>query len=314
MPEPVTLKRALMGSPFTFLAHPGHFRGNREDLMRMLEIGCGEVARIEDLLTDFRPSPLNEINEQAGVRPVAVTEEVLSLIRFAQQVSRDSEGAFDITYAAVGQLWRRAFATGVPPSEAEVAEKKKLVDYRRLVVDEDRGTVFLPEPGMRIGLGGVGKGYAVDRVYDLFRRLGLTDFVVNGAGDIRVQTSPDAPRPWRIGVRNPLAAEDHAMGQVLLRHGAVATSGDYERYFKYRGRKYHHILDARSSEIRADVASVTILAPTALAADVYATTAMALGLRDGERFLKRRRGIRGFIVSSTGEVIRCDDPKGAMAA
>jgi thiamine biosynthesis lipoprotein len=210
----------------------------------------------------------------------------------------------------VGQLWRQAFQTSIPPAAEALQEKKHLVDFRKIVLDEQNSTVFLPEAGMRIGLGGVGKGYAVDRVYDLLLRLGLDNFLVNGAGDIRVHSSADAPRRWRLGIRNPLSGPDQAMGQILMARGAVATSGDYERYFKYRGKKYHHILDARTSEIREDVASVTIFAPTALAADVYATTAMALGLEDGEHFLKRRRDIHGFLVSSRGQVIRCDDRKG----
>lgn len=314
MDDAVELAQAHMGSPFTFKAYPSHFRGTRDELKGLLEIAYGEVDRIENELTDFRSSPLNEINRLAGIRPVAVSDEIFGLIKFAQQVSRDSEGAFDITYAAVGQLWREAFKTGMPPAPEAVAAKKRLVDYRRLALDESQGTVFLPEPGMRIGLGGVGKGYAVDRVHDLLLRLGVNDFIINGAGDIRVHAAPGTPRPWKIGIRNPLAQDKNAMGVIALSQGAVATSGDYERFFTYRGKKYHHILDARTSEIREDVASVTIVAPTALAADVYATTAMALGWTDGAAFLRRRRGIQSFMVSAAGEVIRCDQPKGALAA
>jgi FAD:protein FMN transferase len=305
MSRPLEVTRQLMGSRFTLAIYPDRQAYTPSALRELLEVGLNEVARLEDLLTDFRPSPLNAINDQAGVRPVEVTEEIFRLLEFSQQVARDSEGAFDITYAAVGQLWRRAFQEGQPPAEEELARYRPLVDYRLLRLDPAARTAFLPRTGMRLGLGGVGKGYAVDRVYELLRRLGLKNFIVNGAGDIRLHSDASAPRPWKIGIRNPLASAPLPMGYLTLSQGAVATSGDYERYLKYRGQRLHHILDARTATIRQDVAAVTVRAATALEADVFATTVMALGVEQGAAFLNHRRGVEGFIVTPSGTVLEC---------
>ncbi len=294
---------ALMGSPFTIQAYvPRH--GERRPVEEWIGLAFGEIARIEDLLTDFRPSPFNEINAMAGIRPVKICREIFDILELSLQISRDSDGAFDISYASIGLLWREAVKTGVPPSPEAVDRAKRFVDFRKIEMNPVTQEVFLPDKDMKIGLGGIGKGYAVDQAFHLLQRLGLENFAVNGAGDIHVHSSPSAPRPWRIGIRNPLADRDVAMGQLQIRHGAVATSGDYERFFRHRGKRYHHVVDGRTGEITQGVSSVTIMAATTVMADVCATTAMALGPEKGLKFLERRRGVSGFLVTADGAVLK----------
>ena len=297
---PVTVCRKLMGSPFQISTYDTRIKG----VPALLAAALAEVARVEDLLTDFRDSPLNRINDLAGIEPVQVPAELFTLIEFAQDISRDSNGAFDISYAAVGRLWRKAFASGIPPSGAEISAARQFIDYRRIKLYRESRAVFLPDHRMRIGLGGIGKGYAVDRAYKLLRTMGLQNFVVNGAGDIRVHSAVNAVRPWNIGVRNPLAQANVAAGLVRIANGAVATSGDYERFMMYQGKKYHHIIDARSAEIRDDIASVTIMGPTTLMTDVSATCVMSLGLKEGLAFLQRQRDLKGFLVTPAGQVLQ----------
>lgn len=262
-----------------------------------------EVARIEDELTDFRPSPFNEINRYAGIKPVPVSDEIQGLVHKALQISEASKGAFDISYAAVGHLWRTARQSGCLPAKEEIEAQKRFVDYRRIVVDADASTVYLPHPRMRIGFGGVGKGYAVDQAFEIIKsKFGLTNFMINGAGDIRVSCAADAPRPWIVRIRNPFGPPGSAAGMMTVRGGAVATSGDYERFMMNGDQRLHHVIDARTCSIRQDVASVTICAPTALEADLCATAAMALGPNDGLRFIESRRGIRGTLIDRTGQV------------
>ena len=271
----LVFKSRRMGGPFSI---KGYARDERE--RHWLREACGEadreVERIENLLTDFRPSPLNDVNAAAGKAPVTVPSELFELIVRAQALAEESGGVFDITYAAVGMLWRAARAAGCLPDPALLAQALQRVGYREIVLDPSVPAVFLPKAGMRIGLGGVGKGYAVDRAYHVLRARGFVNFMVTAAGDIRVHSHEKAPRPWQIALENPFRA-GYAAGGLLIKTGAVATSGDYQRYFMRDGVRYHHVLDARSGHIRQDVASVTIAAPTALTADLYATTIMAMG-------------------------------------
>ncbi len=307
MPEPVSVSKTLMGSPFTITAYPGGGRRGftPEELHAAIATAYAEIQRVEDLLTDFRDSPLAHVNAGAGGPAVTVPRELLDLLDFSLGICRDSGGAFDITYSAVGMLWREAFRSGLPPSDAAIDRALGLVGHARVVLDREACTVGLPLPGMRVGLGSIGKGYGVDRAFHVLRDLGLENFLVNGAGDIRLCSSPSAPRPWRIAIKNPFAPDDRAAGFLDLRNGAVATSGDYERFFIHGGLRYHHIIDARTGRVRGDTASVTVAASTAVLANAYTISAMALGPEDGAAFLRRRGDAGGVMIDSAGRTINC---------
>jgi len=303
-----------MGSPFTITAYPGGGRRlfSEQELHTAINTAYAELERVEALLTDFRDSPLTAVNSGAGGPPVAVPRELLDLLAFALGVCRDSGGAFDITFSAVGALWREAFRTGVPPSDAALERALRLVDHSLVELDRADSSVRLPLPGMRLGLGSIGKGYGVDRAFHVLRDLGLENFLVNGAGDIRLCSAPAAPRPWRVAIKNPFAADDRAAGFLELRNGAVATSGDYEKYFIHGGRKYHHIIDARTGRVRGDIASVTVAASTAVLANAYTISAMALGPDDGAAFLNRRRDAGGVLIAASGKTVNCGLKPGVL--
>jgi thiamine biosynthesis lipoprotein len=316
-----------MGSPFRIAAYPGGGRRafTGQELLTAINTAYAELGAVEDMLTDFRDSPLNRVNAGAGGPAVKVPPELFGLIEFALGACRDSGGAFDITFSSVGMLWREAFRTGVPPSDAAIDAALRLVDHSMVELDRAACTVRLPRAGMRIGLGSLGKGYGVDRAFHVLRDFGVENFIVNGAGDIRLCSAPAAPRPWRVAIRNPFAADDRAAGFLDLKNGAVVTSGDYERFFIHNGRKYHHIIDARTGRVRGDVASVTVAASTAVLANAYTISAMALGPEEGEAFLRRRRDAGGVIIASSGKVMNCglktgiinynsSDSEGAMYA
>lgn len=236
-----------------------------------------------------------------------VSHEIFKLIEYALEISRDSNGAFDISFASVGQLWRIAKATGVVPTAEDLQRVKPWVDYRLIQMNPITREVYLPHADMRIGLGGVGKGYAVDQAFSLLVHGGLQNVMVNGAGDIRMASAADALRPWKVSVRNPFADRQSAMGFFPMRQGAVATSGDYERYFCLGDKKYHHVFDARSKEFTERIASVTLIAETTLIADLYATTVMALGPEEGMAFLNRRKNVYGFIMTQDGQILKSDN-------
>lgn len=300
MAEPLIVRRTCMGSPFEITAWPGGPRGAAEAAVLT---AYAEVERVEDLLTDFRDSPLGAVNAGAGGPPVKIPAELFDLLEFSLGLCRDSGGAFDITYASAGLLWREAFRTGVPPAREKIAQALRLVGYAKVELDRAACSIRLPEKGMRIGLGSIGKGYGVDRAWRVLKDLGLQNFCVNGAGDLRVASSPAAPRPWRVALKNPFASDGRAAGFMELKAGAIVTSGDYERFFIYRGKKYHHIIDARTGLTRDDTASVTVLASTAALANACAISVMALGPEEGAAFLRRRRDASGAIITAAGAVL-----------
>jgi thiamine biosynthesis lipoprotein len=295
-----------MGSPFVISAYPAGSRLGGAALEAAILTAYAELERVEALLTDFRDSPLTALNAVAGGPPVKVPPELFDVVDFALRVCREAGGAFDITFAAAGALWREAFRTGVPPAGGALERALRLVGHDRVQLDRAACTIRLPEKGMRIGLGSIGKGYGVDRAFGVMRDLGVESFFVNGAGDIRLSAGACAPRPWRVAIRNPFASDGRAAGFLDVRGGAVVTSGGYERFFVHRGKKYHHIIDARTGAVRDDVASVTVLASTAMLANAYTISAMALGAADGPGFLRRRRDAGGVMITASGSVIECN--------
>ena len=276
----ISVQEKHLGGPFTLTLIPPSGVSERT-ARQVIEMAFHEVRRIENLLTDFRPSPLVELNQQARRGQAKVGPELFQLIAYALDVSRDSQGAFDITYASVGHLWREAFSTQVMPDPEKLREAHESVGFQGVVLDQARQEIRFAHPRMKIGLGGVGKGYAVDSAYALIKRMGFENFMVNGAGDIRVSSSPLAPRAWRVGIKNPFSPQDLGAGMLQIANGAVATSGDYERFMVVNGTRFHHVIDARTGACRDDLRSVSVLAPTALQADVYATATMALGVNEG---------------------------------
>lgn len=298
------LSRKIMGGTFSVLAWTNS-ESESQRVQQVIADGFDVIAELEDRLTDFRESPFNEINRQAGIRPVVVDGETFGLIEEAQRISGKTEGAFDISYASVGQLWRQARQTGHLPDPAIIEAQRRFVDYRRIEMDPVALSVYLPFPEMRIGLGGIGKGYAVDKLFGYLKEKGVRNFLVDGAGDLRVQSQANSPRPWRLHVRNPFSEDaQKSMGLVQLSSGAMATSGDYVNYVKsveVLERKFHHIIDPKLGYPTNEIVSCTVLAATALEADTVATSVIVMNLRRGLAFLNNN-SLTGFVVAKDGSV------------
>ncbi|MBI2520282.1 MAG: FAD:protein FMN transferase [Bdellovibrio sp.] len=304
--KPIMMSEKHMGGIWSIQCYPAHFQ-TVEYVRTQISKAFAEVHRLETLLTDFCSSPFNEINAQAGIEPVSVCREIYDLIVLALQFSEESHGAFDISYASVGRIWRQARADQMAPSREEINKQLKWVDYRKIIVNSREQTIFLPHKEMRIGLGGIGKGYAVDQAYKLLKENGLSNFAVNGSGDIRCTSAENAPRPWRMGIRNPFSkSHEVMMGILQIQEGAVATSGDYINYVLIDGKKYHHIINPLTGLPGFGSVSSTILSSTALEADVTATIAMVKGHRLGLEYLNRKK-MKGMIVSDSGQVFMSDE-------
>lgn len=267
--------------------------------------GLDLIVELEKKLTDFKDSPFNRINDNAGIEPVCVDEETFLLIKKGIDFSRETNGAFDLSYASVGALWREARRTGKMPDENLINERRSLVDYTKIQLIDKNFSVFLPQKNMRIGLGGIGKGYAVDKLYNFLIQKGLVNFMVDGSGDVRVHSASTAPRPWRLGIKNPFSPDEQKkIGYVALKDGALATSGDYVNYVRNSDldRKYHHVINPQTGLPTEGVVSSTVLAPTALQADLIATVLMVMGVTRALEWLNLNQ-IAAFMVKSDGSVV-----------
>jgi thiamine biosynthesis lipoprotein len=258
-----------------------------------------EIKRIEYLMSPWiESSDVSRINRSAGSDGVRVSPETVEVIKRAQEVSKLSDGAFDITVGPLVQLWRKAREEGKPPEMEEVKEALNLVNFRNLKILYG-GKISLGKKGMNIDLGGIAKGYAVDRAFELLKGLGFRNLVVNAGGDLRVGGSkPDGP--WSIGIQHPRDPEK-IIARISLSDAAMATSGDYEKFFIHQGKRYHHILNPENGFPAEGCQSVTVFHKEATTADALATAIFALGPEKGYALCQRLEGVDCLIVDRDGK-------------
>ena len=259
-----------------------------------------ELRRIDNLMSHYKPeSQLSQINQYANERPVAVDKELFDLIKLSTHYSQITEGAFDITYASVGYLYD--YPNHVHPTEEQIREKLPAVNWRNILFDEEHHTVRFEHPGMRIDLGGIGKGYAVDRGIDILKARGIQRALVTAGGDSRI-IGDRMGRPWLIAVRHP-DNPNKVVTRIPLSDSAVSTSGDYERYFDEGGVRYHHIIDPHTGHSASKVRSATILAPTATQTDGMSKTAFVLGPEKALEIINRMPEYDAVFVLPDGHVL-----------
>jgi thiamine biosynthesis lipoprotein len=209
-----------------------------------------------------------------------------------------SQGAFDITYASVGYLYD--FKKGVHPDQKAIAGALPGINWRHMVLDAKATTVFFQRAGMRIDLGGIAKGYSVDKGIEILQKQGITRAMVNAGGDTRI-IGDRFGRPWMVGVRDP-DHEGKTFLKLPLTDTAFSTSGDYERYFDEDGRRYHHILDPKTGDSARKCRSVTVIADSATRTDALTKTVFIMGPKDGIDFINTLPGVDAVAVSPDGQV------------
>ncbi len=269
-----------------------------EDLELALDAAVTEIRRVEDLMTDWRASPLETLNAAAGLGPQSVPPELARLVARSQEISELTGGAFDITFGAVGKLWKFKGVTPALPLEAEISAALRFVDFRRIVVDLENATVELPA-GFRIGLGGIAKGYGVDRAMEVLLAHGIRHAIVNAGGDMKVLGTYFG-EPWEIAIQHP-RRRGIALAALRMSNACIVTSGDYERFFEIDGRRYHHILDPRTGFPATGAMSVTVVAPDAAFADALATALCVMGPEQGLPLIEQLPRVEALVVDLTGE-------------
>ena len=281
-------------------------RGAFDDAFRELE-------RLESLMSTWRTgSDLVRLNEAAGSQPVKVSQEVFDALRTAREFGDTTSGAFDVTFAALADIWKFDHdQDNKVPSAADIQQRLPLVGYKGLVLDAAARTAYLPRAGMRAHLGGIGKGFAVDRVASILRQRGLTSFMIQFGGDMYVAGMPGT-RQWRVGIQDPRGEGDRSFAALELTDSAVSTSGDYERFFLKDGVRYHHIIDTRTGQPARGSRSVTIVARTSTAADALSTGVFVMGPTAGMALIEQLPDVEGVIVSDRNEVLVSSGLKGRL--
>ncbi len=278
------------------------------------EAAFTEFDRLDRLMSIWRDgSDVQRLNAAAGDRPVAISAEVQEVLLIAAQVSEWTGGKFDVTFAALSDVWRfDQDLDGRVPSSGEIASRLPLVDYTAVQVDGTSGTGFLARKGMRVHLGDVGKGYAVDRAAASLRSNGIVDFMIHAGGDLYVAGSRGG-RPWRVGIRDPRGAADESFAAMDFTDATFSTSGDYERSFIRDGRRYHHILDPDTGEPARRARSATIVARSAALADALSTGVFIMGADDGLTLIERLPDVEGVIVGADNTVVVSSGLRGRLA-
>ena len=267
-----------------------------------LDLAVGEISRIERLISSWDSlSQTSEINRMAGKRPVVVDRELYDLITRSVGISRLTDGAFDITYASLDKVWHFDGSMTAMPSPEEIATSVARVGYRRLVLDEEAPSVFLPEAGMKIGFGAIGKGYAADRARALLENAGVGAGIINASGDLTAWGKQPDGSDWTVAITNPLN-KAKAFAWLPVDGRAVVTSGDYEKYVTFEGVRYAHIIDPRTGYPATGIVSATVFAPRAELADALATSIFVMGTETGIDFVDQLPGVDVIIVDEANQV------------
>ena len=271
---------------------------------RNIDQAIAEITRIENLISEWRPeTQISQVNQNAGIKPVKVDKEVFDLTKKGLYFSKLTDGAFDISIVAMDKIWKFDDSMNELPSEQAIKESVRNVGYQNIILDSTNSTIFLKNPGMKIGFGSIGKGYAADKTRDLMKSMGVKAGIIDASGDISTWGNQPDGKPWAIGINNPF--NDHKMAAILyFKENAVTTSGSYEKYAEIHGKRYSHIMNPKTGYPSTGLTSVTITGPNATIANGFSTSVMVLGEKDGLKLLKPFPEYHYLLITDKGKIIK----------
>lgn len=287
--------------------------GNRFDLgvvgddevkaNQALEKSIIEIKRIEALLSTYQAnSQINQVNSNAGISPVKVDEEVFNLVERAQRISELTQGAFDLSYGSLDKsLWNFDQNMKQLPSKELAKNAVHLINFKNILLDRANETIFLAKKGMRIGFGGIGKGYAADQAKKVLVGLGFIDGIVNASGDMCAWGKRADGEDWTVGISNPDFPRD-ILSEFSLNDSAVATSGNYEKFVLIDGQKYSHTIHPKTGFPMQGIKSVTVFAPFAELADALTTPIAVMGVEVGLHLMNQMKGVACIIIDDANQV------------
>jgi FAD:protein FMN transferase len=292
-----TLK--LMGNRFQLSA----VGESEEWALDCIDAGIMEIQRIEKLLTTFSDtSEAASINRNAGVKPVVVSRETFGIIERSIRISEITQGAFDITYGSVDKrLWNFDITMNSLPDAVTAKKMTRLINYRNIELDKTEYSVLLKEKGMRIGFGGIGKGYAAERAKLIMKGKGVESGIVNASGDLATWGLQPDGQPWTIGIADP-ESKDKIFSYLNITDMAIATSGNYEKFILVNGRKYSHTINPKTGLPIRGIKSVTIISPNAEIADAMATPVMIMGINAGLDMINQIKNLEAIVVDDFDKI------------
>ena len=290
----------LMGSRFRITV----VDVSEEQAEKNTNLAIAEMVRIEELISDWKStSQISQVNQDAGKQAVAVDQEVLELTQRAIQYSKITDGAFDISFAAMERIWKFDGSMDILPTEVEIQQAIRNVGFQNIQIDTMHQTLFLTKEGMKIGFGSIGKGYAADRARLLLKELGVLAGIVDASGDISSFGTQINGKPWRFGITNPFEIDDYA-AIISLTNGSVTTSGDYQKFIFIGGTRYSHIINPKTGWPSTGLTGVTIMGPSAEVANAFSTSIMILGVKKGKALLKNYPEYSGLFITDKGKIIK----------
>lgn len=279
---------------------------------RHIDSVIAEITRIENLISDWKAgTEVDQINKNAGIKTVKVSAEVFKLVKRALYFSEITNGAFDISYAAMDKIWKFDGSMKGMPSAEEIKNSVAKVGYKNIELDSLASTVFLKLPGMKIGFGATGKGYAADKGRALMESMGVDAGIVNASGDLSTWGKPSKGKAWNVGLTNPFD-ENENISILALKREAVTTSGSYEKYVEFNGTRYAHIINPVTGYPATGLISATVIGPSAEIANGLSTSIMVLGKEKGMALMKQFPSYQCILITDGGEVLKSDNFKGKL--
>jgi len=268
-----------------------------------INLAVSEITRIEKLISSWNPnSQTSEINKNAGVQPVKVDVELFNLIQRGIGISTLTDGAFDISYASMDNIWKFDGSMTEMPEEAAIKASVSKVGYQNILLNKKDHTVFLKLKGMKIGFGAIGKGYAADKAKELLISRGVVAGIINASGDMNTWGKQPNGDSWQVAITNPMN-KNKVFALLPLDNGAVVTSGNYEKYVTFNNTRYTHIIDPRSGYPATGIVSVTVFAPKAELADALATSVFVMGKEVGLNRIEQLPKVECIIIDDLGTII-----------
>jgi thiamine biosynthesis lipoprotein len=262
-----------------------------------IDAAVKEIQRIETLLTTFsEESQTALVNRNAGIKPVPVDREVFDLISRSVKISQLTQGAFDISYGSLDKsLWNFDTSMKALPDNATARKMVRLINWRNIILDQEKQTVFLKEKGMRIGFGGIGKGYAADKAKEVLVAMNIKSGVVNASGDLVTWGNQPNGEPWTVGIADP-DERTQPFSYLNISNAAIATSGVYEKFVMIDGKRYSHTIDPRTGLPASGIKSVSVICPIAELADAIATPIMVMGVKAGLHLVNQLKNVACIII------------------
>lgn len=293
----------LMGSRFDISV----VSSSEEQANTFIEEAITEINRIEKMISSWDSSSQTSlINKNAGIKPTRVDGELYQLIERCLQLSKITDGAFDISYASIDKVWYFDKPMTKLPSQESIENSVRKVGYQNILLDPEGQTVFLKLKGMKIGFGGIGKGYAADKARTLLKKKGATGGIINASGDLTTWGTQPDEKDWTVGITNPLN-KNKVFSWFPVKNAAVATSGNYEKFVTFDKKRYSHIIDPRSGYPASGLVSVTVFAESAELCDALATAVFIMGKDSGLYLINQLKGIECVLVDDQNKIHTSDN-------